>query len=160
MIIVSDTTPLSELAKIGRLTLLRDVYGAVIIPQQVYDEVTTGIHPAATAVPLQNWIEVLSVSNEQKIFDIKANTKLGLGECAAFVLAEELGADLILVDDRGARREANKLNLPVIGTVGVLLIAKQRGLIFNVKEMLDALIANGMRINQRLYRQALAIAGE
>ena len=51
MIVVSDTTPLSELAKVGRLDLLREVFGRVIIPEEVYREVTTGIHPGAIAVP-------------------------------------------------------------------------------------------------------------
>ncbi|XWK86938.1 MAG: hypothetical protein U7127_22440 [Phormidium sp.] len=60
MIVVSDTTPLSELVKVGKLDLLRDVFGQVIIPQEVYIEVTTGTHPAAREVPLANWIEVRS----------------------------------------------------------------------------------------------------
>lgn len=67
MIIVSDTTPLSELAKVGKLNLLKNIFGRVIIPEEVYNEVTTGRHPAATAVPAINWIEVHSVSDFQKV---------------------------------------------------------------------------------------------
>ncbi|MFB2981425.1 DUF3368 domain-containing protein [Microseira sp. BLCC-F43] len=160
MIIISDTTPLSELSKIGQLNLLKDIFGQVIIPQEVYNEVTTGTHPATTEVPLAKWIEVRMVSDSQKVLNLKNTTRLGWGECGAIILAEELGADRLLIDDSPARREAESRNLPVVGTVGILLLAKQQGLIPNVKEVLDDLIANGKRISQQLYQQVLNSAKE
>lgn len=160
MIVVSDTTPISELVKVGRLTLLRDLFRYIIIPNEVYNELITGTHPAATVVQSINWIEVCSVSDRQKVSDIHTATGLGLGECAAFVLAEELGADRILLDDRTARREARTRNLPVIGTIGILLLAKQQSLIPSVKDVLDALMTQGTRISQKLYQDALTVAQE
>ena len=160
MIVVSDTTPLSELAKAGQLNLLREVFGRVIIPEEVYREVTAGIHPGAVAVPKATWIEVRSVSDPQKVYEIQVARKLDLGECAAMILAEDLDADFLLMDDLSAREEALSRKLPIIGTIGILLLAKQRGLIPNVKEVLDALIAGGKRIGQKLYQQALISAGE
>ena len=160
MIVVSDTTPLSELAKVGRLALLKDVFGRVIIPREVYNEATTGTHPAVTAVQSAEWIEVHSVRDTSKVLHLGINTGIDLGECAAIVLAEELEANRLLIDDLAARREAQARGLPVIGTIGILLLAKQRSLISSVKEVLDDLIANGTRISQRLYDDALAIAGE
>ncbi|MBC6479620.1 MAG: DUF3368 domain-containing protein [Hormoscilla sp. GM7CHS1pb] len=94
------------------------------------------------------------------MLDLQAETKLHLGETAAIVLAEELGVNQILLDDRKARLVAESRNLPVIGTVGTLLIAKRRGLIDNVKEVLDALIAQEARISPRLYQEVLAEAQE
>lgn len=160
MIVVSDTTPLSELAKAGQLNLLREVFGRVIIPEEVYREVTAGVHPGAIAVPQATWIEVRSVSDPQKVYEIQVTRKLHLGECAAMILAEDLDADFLLIDDLSARIEAISRKLPVIGTIGILLLAKQRGLIPNVKEVLDALIAGGKRVSQKLYQQALTSAGE
>lgn len=160
MIVVSDTTPLSELAKVNQLILLKNIYRRVVIPRQVYEEVITGTHPAVRIVPSQNWIEVVSVRNSENIFAIQAVTKLGLGECAALVLAEELGANLLLVDDLEARREALRRNLDIAGTVGTLIIAKQRGLISNVKVVLDDLTANGTWISRKVYQNALTAAGE
>lgn len=160
LIVVSDTTPLSELAKIGRLDLLRDVYGRVIIPQEVFDEATAWNHPAVNAITSANWIEVRTVSNHQSVITLHTSTSLGMGECAAIFLAEELNATRLLMDDLAARREAQARNLPVIGTVGVLLVAKSRGIIPAVKDVLDDLIAHGARIGQKLYRDALSIAGE
>ncbi len=107
-----------------------------------------------------NWIEVCSVSNSQKVLDLFNTTKLDLGECAAITLAQELQANLLLLDDLAARKEAQRLGLPIIGTVGILLSAKQLGLIPNIKQVLDSLIANNTRISPQLYQQTLTLAGE
>jgi len=76
------------------------------------------------ATPSENWIEVLSFSNPLKVSTLFTTTRLDLGECAAIILAEELGANRLLLDDLTARQEAQARGLPVIGTVGMLLIAK------------------------------------
>ncbi|NJL37203.1 MAG: DUF3368 domain-containing protein [Leptolyngbyaceae cyanobacterium RM2_2_4] len=160
MIVVSDTTPLSELAKVGRIELLHDVFRKIVIPQEVYSELTTGKHPAVDIVRSLQWLEVQAVSDPQKVFDFAMETRLGLGECAAILLAEELLADQILIDDLEARQVAKFRCLPVIGTVGTLLLAKERGFVPSVKEILDELISQGKRISQQLYQDVLTIAKE
>jgi predicted nucleic acid-binding protein len=160
MIVVADTTPFSELAKIGQMNLLSDVFGQIIIPQEVYNEITSGKHPAAIALPLASWVEVRSVTDSQKVANLQTATNLDLGESAAIILAEELGADYLLIDEIAARRIAKSRSLPIIGLVGMLLLAKQKGLISNVKSVLDNLMANGTRISQRLYQYALITAQE
>ncbi|MDY6785731.1 MAG: DUF3368 domain-containing protein [Cyanobacteriota bacterium] len=160
MIVVSDTTPLSELAKVGKMTLLRDIFGTIAIPQEVYQEVTTGTHPAAQKVQTATWIEVYSVRDPQKVLDLKAVTQLHSGECAAIILAEELNANQILIDERAARQVAESRNLNIIGTIGILLLAKNRNLISSVKELLDALRAQGMWISPTIYQKALTMARE
>lgn len=160
MIIVSDTTPLSELAKVGKLNLLRDVFSKVIIPQEVYNQVTTGTHPAVNLVQSADWIEIISVQNSEKLSNLKKATNLGAGECAAMILAEELASDQLLMDDLDARRVALSRNLKIIGTIGILLVAKQQGLISTIKDILDSLIAEGKHISPRLYKEALSAAQE
>ncbi len=160
MIVVSDTTPISELAKVGQLNILVELYGQVIIPQEVYDELTTGNHPAVNVVPFLDWLEVYPVDDAQQIKTLQSKTGLHLGESAAMILAEQLNADQLLIDERAARRFALACKLPVIGTVGILVLAKQRGLLESVKDALDALIANGTRISNQLYQQALVLAQE
>jgi uncharacterized protein len=160
VIIVADTTPLSELAKVGHLNLIQDVFGEIVIPQEVYREVTTGDHPAVAIVKLATWIEVRSISDVQKLSILQRSTNLDLGECAAIVLTEEIGADQILLDDLDARRIAKARNLSVIGTIGTLILAKQRGVIVSVRVILDNLIEEGAYISQRVYRDALVVAGE
>lgn len=160
MIVVSDTTPLSELAKVGQLDLLFRVYGEILIPQEVYDEVTTGNHPAIAQVKAADWIHIQSVTQADVVAELQNATRLGKGECAAMVLAEELQAAQLLIDDLDARRVALSRNLPVVGTIGTLLLAKQQGLIDSVKDILQALIQNGTRISPRLYQNAIAAARE
>lgn len=118
--------------------------------------------PGALAAAMQSasWIEVLAVSDSHKVLALHISTRLGLGECAALTLAEELGAQRLLMDDRAGRREARERGLPVTGTIGTLLVAKQRGIIASVKDVLDDLRAHGTRISERLYRDALAAASE
>ncbi|NEP10896.1 MAG: DUF3368 domain-containing protein [Symploca sp. SIO2C1] len=160
MIVVSDTTPISELTKVGYLNLLPDLFGRVVIPQEVYAELITGPHPAKVIVPSLDWLEVREVGNTQQIKLLQLQSNLDLGEVAAIILAEELKATQLLIDERAARRVALARQLPVIGTVGILLLAKQRGLIESIKTILDAMIANGTRIGERLYKQALLLAQE
>ncbi len=118
------------------------------------------MHPAAIAVPSATWIQVRSVSNPETIFALQDDTDLDLGECAAIILAEDLGANQILIDERAARIVAESRNLPLIGTLGTLLLAKELGLIQNVKEVMDELTFQGKRISQKLYQDVLEIAKE
>lgn len=158
--VVSNTTPLSELAKIGQLGLLHEVYGGVAVPSEVYDEVTAGNHPAAGQVRTAAWLSVHLVSDGQRIGRLQEETGLGLGECAAIVLAEEVDASLVLIDDLAARRVAEDRGLPVAGTIATLLLAKRRGILAAVRPLLDDLVAHGTRIGRRLYDEALQLAGE
>jgi predicted nucleic acid-binding protein len=91
---------------------------------------------------------------------LKTITNLGWGECAGMILAEELEADQLLIDDLEARRVALSRNLKITGTLGILLVAKQLGLITSVQEVLAALITKGKRINTRLYQEVLSTAQE
>ena len=100
------------------------------------------------------------VSYPEETVNLQMETGLDLGESAAIALAKELKAQRILIDESAGRTVAKARDLPVTGTVGVLLIAKQQGLISKVKPILDELIAVGKRISPELYREVLAIANE
>ena len=162
MKVVTNSTPLIELSKINRLDLLREVYGAILIPDEVYIEVVvdgTG-KPGAAEVKAAEWIHCQSVADKDQISILQSQHSLHLGECATIVLAEEVNAGQVILDDNAARREAVARGLPVIGTVGVLLIAKTQNIIPAVRPILDNLRAQGTRISQDLYYQVIAKAGE
>ncbi|MGB3694484.1 MAG: DUF3368 domain-containing protein, partial [Spirulinaceae cyanobacterium] len=91
---------------------------------------------------------------------LQLQSNLDLGEVSAIILAEELEADQLLIDERAARQVALARHLPVIGTVGILILAKQRGFLESVKTILDAMIGNGTRIGKSLYEQAILLAQE
>ncbi|MBD2141128.1 DUF3368 domain-containing protein [Anabaena sp. FACHB-1250] len=160
MIIVSDTTPISELAKVNHLNLLPKLFGKVVIPQGVFDELQVGEHPAAKLVQNLSWLEVVTVDNQQLVRELQQSFKLDLGESEAIALAEEISASGLLIDERAARKVAMAQKLPLIGTVGILLLAKRRGLLDSVKDVLDEMQEQGMRISDRLYVQVLTLAQE
>ena len=160
MIIVSDTTPISELAKVDHLNLLPKLFGKVVIPQGVFDELQVGEHPAAKLVQNLSWLEVVTVDNQQVVRELQQSFKLDLGESEAIALAEEISASQLLINERAARKVAMARKLPLIGTVGILLLAKRRGLLDSVKDVLDEMQEQGMRISDRLYVQVLTLAQE
>ena len=84
-----------------------------------------------------------------------ASERLGRGEAEAIVLAKELGADPLILDDHQARQAARRQRLPVLGTLGVLVAAKHAGLVSEIRTRLQALIAKGVFIHPRLYREIL-----
>lgn len=159
MIIVSNTTPLSELAKIDRLPLLQTLFNTILIPQEVYTELTTGNHPATILIPAATWIEARTVNHPERITQL-LQPGLDRGECAAIALAEELNADRLLMDEQAGRNLARTLELPIIGTIGILLLAKQQGILNAIAPLLNDLIDQGTWISPPFHRQVLQLANE
>jgi uncharacterized protein len=162
VIVVSDSSPLIALSSVGQLTIVQRLYGKVLIPEAIYQEVVSD--PAAARagsreVAAAEWIEVRSVSNRPLVERI--SEEVDPGEAEAFALALELGADLVLVDDRGARAAAARLGLRTTGVGGILVSAKAEGLIPLVKPLLDEMIARfGFRMKSALYQAILNAADE
>lgn len=161
MIIISDTSPINNLAAIHQLDLLHHLYGKVIIPEAVYRELTNPDFPVAGATEVQtlDWIQVCQVKN-RTLVDV-LQTELDLGEAEAIGLAVELGADQVLIDKSLGRMVAARLNLRYTGILGILLEAKSKKLIESVKPLLDALINEaGFWVTQPLYDRVLQLANE
>jgi predicted nucleic acid-binding protein len=160
MIIISNTSPISNLAAIGQLTLLQQLYGNIIIPPVVYQEILAcgSTDPGTLALQTLDWIEVIPVTNVVLVQTLE--TILDPGEAEAISLAVELNADRLIIDERKGRNEAIKSGLQVTGILGIVLAAKQQGIIPLVKPILDDLIANGFWIREQLYAEVLLVAGE
>lgn len=160
MIVVADATPLIALARIEQLDLLLKLFNHILIPQAVYDEVVTNAakRPGAQAVKQASWIETKAVADQNKVAYLRAD--LDPGEAEAIVLAEELSADWLLLDEPKARLAAQLLGLRFIGTVGLLLLAKQQGHITQVRVLLDALTMQNFHLSQHIYQAILKQAGE
>lgn len=162
MKVVTNSTPLIALSNINRLELLREVYNTIYIPEEVYTEVViNGIgKPGSVAVETADWITCQPVADKDQVLILHNRTLIDLGECGAIVLAQEISAERIIIDDRVARQVAIAKGLPVIGTVGVLRIAKVRRIIPAIKPILDDLRSHGTRISDRLYYQTLVAERE
>ena len=140
MIVVSDTSPVLNLARIGRLELLPLLYRQVLIPSAVYQELTRSKKdlPPAIDLPSLPWLKVATAKDQNRVQELRED--LDPGEAEAIVLAIECRADLLLVDERRGRRTATAAGLTVTGLLGVVARAKQAGLIDLAKPVLDELI--------------------
>ncbi|HEY2292254.1 MAG TPA: DUF3368 domain-containing protein [Thermoanaerobaculia bacterium] len=161
MIVVSDAGPLIHLSLVSSLGLLREIYGQVLIPELVYDEVVKkGEGMAGSAeVAEADWIEVTSHSPDSDLFRL-LRTHLDSGEASAICLAVERKAQWFLSDDRPARLAAEALGFQVKGTVGILAMAKQRGLISAVSPLLRHLQDCGVWLAEELVAKVLQDLGE
>ncbi|MFZ4676155.1 MAG: DUF3368 domain-containing protein [Nodosilinea sp.] len=161
MIIVSDTSPINNLAEINQLHLLHQLYGTVLIPEAVFQELTDPSFPVAGATEVQtfDWIQTLTVS-DRTLVEAMSN-ELDIGEAEAIALAVEIQADQVLIDERRGRLVATRLNLRCIGILGILVEAKSQGLIAEVKPLLDALVNEaGFWVAEPLYNSILRLVGE
>lgn len=159
MIVVSDAGPLIYLGAVGHLDLLAAAFKRVSVPAAVWDEVVGYGEdlPGADAVRAARWIDVRQVPDEEvRPF----SQRLDAGEAAALALAISLRADLYLVDDLAARRLAQAIGVPVVGTLGILLQAKIAGRIQALKPVLLLMTQMGFRVSPELLRAVLSHAGE
>jgi predicted nucleic acid-binding protein len=150
-LVVSNSSPLIALEQIGQLDLLQALFVTLLVPPAVVRE-------TAPTVSLPDWVTERPLS--QQIGPQILSSSLGPGESEAISLALEIGAQWLILDDRPARRLARSLGLPVIGTLGVLLAAKRRGLVDALRPQLDGLTKSGFFIAPDLYEQILADGGE
>ena len=148
---VADASVLLALAKLDRLALLRDLFQEVSIPPTVSRE----IYETLPQVP--SWIRVIE---PRSIDAVRPVLGLHQGEVEAIALALEVRPSVLILDDLPARRHAIALGLAIVGTAGVLVMAKRSGLIPSVREALDALRGGGFRLRQDVYEQILLDAGE
>ncbi|MCL2147129.1 MAG: DUF3368 domain-containing protein [Synergistaceae bacterium] len=151
MIVVSNTTPILSLFKIGKLSLLQSLFGKVNVPVAVYDEIAVAGKGRQGHDEFER-TDFFSIKKINNVFAVNLlRSQLDQGEAEAIVLAGELGANLLLLDEKKARRIAQASTQSVIGTLGILQAAKDRKLIPDIKTQLDNLIANGFWIDRRLY---------
>lgn len=187
------------LAKIGQLRLLQELFGGILIPRMVYDEVVTNSsgRPGADEIRLAEWITIRSPADQNRVAYLRDDLDAGEAEAlvtplqkgcfatetteffeffsrvfsvnsvaelvfavGSLVLADELNADWILLDETKARLAAEFLGLHFIGTVGVLLLAKHMGKLNAIRPLLEQLRAEKFHISEKMVRAALDQEGE
>jgi uncharacterized protein len=161
VIVVSNTSPIINLAMVGELDLLQKLYSKITIPEAVRREIAIegAGQPGASEVETLDWIEVCQVVDRTAVALLQA--ELDDGEAEAIALAVELEADLVLLDERKGRAIAGRLGLKFVGLLALLIEAKQKGAIAAVKPVVDSLIEKaGFWINAELYNRVLKAAGE
>ncbi len=156
--VISNTSPLIGLFGINSFSFLRDLYTEVWIPREVEKEFLA-INEAIHREALQSapWIKVVDLTNPQSA---AAYQGIDSGEAEVFALAAEHDARLVLLDENKGRRKAKEIGLITKGTVGILLRAKEEGLIDVIEPLLMQLRDNGMHLSESLINNALQDADE
>ncbi len=148
-VIISDTSCLILLDKIGELDLLHKLYGSIITTPEVKNEF---------GLPLPDWFEIQTTSNKNYQAIIEAS--IDKGEASAIALAVEYGDCLLIIDDLKGRKYAQNLGLQIIGTIGIIVDAKLLGIIPSIKPLLEKIKRTNFRISVTVEKILLEKAGE
>ncbi len=157
-VIVSDATSVIAFSRINRLELLQRIVGEIIIPEEVSKELFEYKKSDVKIIKSCKWIRVEKVKSRNDV-ELLMPT-LDRGEAEVIILSKELKADLVIIDELSARKVAMMLDLPLIGTVGLLIAAREKGLIEKVKPLWNEMIAQGIRYGEEFYRKVLQEIGE
>jgi predicted nucleic acid-binding protein len=159
--VISNASPIINLAWIGKLELLSKLFGQLIIPKSVWVEIVvkgkeqTGSNELKSA----GWIQTQEATNHELVQSLRQD--LDAGEAEAIALALETKADLLLMDERLGRETANYFDINVVGVIVILIEAKRKGLLKEVKPSLDLLHSlAGFYIRPSLYERILREQGE
>ena len=160
-VVISNTSPLTNLAAIGQFDLLRQLYGRLWIAEAVWDELNAEgrAWPGRAEVAAADWIERRAAQNRPLVTALRE--RLDPGEAETIALAVECSPPFVLMDEKEGRRSAHHLGLKTVGVVGVLIEAKSRGLIAEVGPLLERLRQEaGFYLSDRVVREARAFCGE
>jgi len=161
MIVIADTSVLLNLCQIGEEDLLWQLYGKILVPRTVADEFARAVkvYPGFEQLAFPGFIQIREPGTS--LNDWLDGAKLDAGESNAIALAMEIKADLLLMDERKGRAAAKQLNLSCFGILGVLLQARQKGLIQTLRPLLSRLKEKaGFYLSERQIAEVLAMAGE
>lgn len=159
-VVVSDTSPIRAFAFLQRLDILESLFGQILVPPAVASELS---HPTRWGPPVVvTAIPFLVIRRAERVDLVDAwRRELDLGEAEALAIAQELPAATLLIDEKAGRQAATRAGLPMIGTLGVLVRAKQHGLVPEVTSLVDRLQFDfDFFVSNRLRHEILRQSGE
>jgi predicted nucleic acid-binding protein len=157
--VISNTTPIITLLAINKFDLLRQLFGEICVPYGVYQEIEDGKHkPFYTYLPKHDWIKIKTVSNDLALQQLEES--LDRGEAQAIILYQEMEADLLILDERLGTKYAKARGCKVTGSYGILLRAKELGLIDKIKPLLLEARSKQIFIGDKLFDLILEKANE
>jgi predicted nucleic acid-binding protein len=159
--VVADSSPLIILAHIGCFPHLRTTYEHIFISQEVYSEVVeAGVGlPGAAELAEADWIEVKQLQRPEFLSERRSQYRLGAGEFSSLCLAQEIAADIVILDDLKARKLAAELGFAVRGTVGLLEAFYRNGEISDLRSYFGRLVASGAYVDRTLLNRRLEELG-
>lgn len=157
MIVVSDTTPLISLMKLGKLELIHSLFGEVQIPNAVYKELVSNIRFPDESRQIREctFIKRVDVLDVHSVKLLRRSSGLDAGESEAIVLSDSLNAAILLMDEAKGRQVATQMGIRIMGTIGILLAAYQEKLLSKeeILQCIETLKTTGRHISERLYKQ-------
>lgn len=156
--LVVNASPLIFLSRIERLDLLISIAKSIVVPKAVLREIQAGSDRDEAAKKIES-LSALQVGEDRPLPDDIRSWDLGAGESQVLTLGLARRSEVVL-DDLAARRCAQSLGIPLIGTLGIVILCRQRGVLFKARPVVQALYESGLRLNNKLMDQALAKVGE
>lgn len=160
MILVSNASPLINISGLKLFQHLPALYDKLLIPEAVFKEVVKTGTGRSGAKKVSDGLKSGFIDRRQvgNILAVSALSEfIGDGESEAIILASEISADAIILDDNKARNIAHSMNLNVIGTIGILLALKERNIISEIRPYLIKAVSSGFRISTRLFIKVLGL---
>lgn len=160
MVIVTNSTPIIAFSRINQMELFQAIVGKLLIPTEVANELSEYGKAKRKSLDIDQykWITIQEIQDRSKVEMLLPS--LDKGEAEVIELAIETKADLILIDELTGRKVAESFDLNVIGSVGILIKAKEIGKIQAVKPYIDEMIDKGIRYSERFYKNLLHQIGE
>lgn len=159
-LLACDTPVLLYLERVGQAHLLPTLFESVHVPEQVVEELDMGRLLRIDTIDPRGLDRAVIVSPPEKDLDLLPPNRLGIGERAVIAHALRTRGCWAGLDDLQARQLAAQLEVPVVGTLGILLRGKRVGLVDSVRLLLDRLWESGFHMSEDLYHEALRLAGE
>jgi predicted nucleic acid-binding protein len=158
MVVVSDTSAITNLIQLGLLDILHTLFGEILLAEAVKKELDQLPNQSAV-LDTKEWIKIAAIQDTHLLQELLLS--LDEGEAASIILAIEKQADYLIIDESEGRKAAQKFNIRITGLLGVLVRAKQKGLIPALMPIMDELVINmKFRIHTELYEEVLKQAGE
>jgi uncharacterized protein len=158
MLIVSDTSAISNLIQVELLDILHQLFGQIIISNAVYEELSE-IDSQKLYIDNLSWIHIETVKNQDFVHELEND--LDKGESESIALAIELNADFLIIDELKGRKIAENLGIKIVGLLGSLLKAKEKGYLQTIAPILERLSTQaGFHINPQLKAHILKLANE
>lgn len=160
MKVICNSTPLISLSSIGHLHLLHELFGEITIPEKVFSEVVVAGSEkyGSSDVKECTWIKVAKTSDT--ILKSYLMQTLDEGEAEVIVLADEVKADLVIIDERLARNYVEKAGIKLIGTLGILAKSKLEGYVPCIRDLIHEMLSKGIWFNKALVNRILTELSE
>ncbi|OGF65713.1 MAG: hypothetical protein A2Y62_10400 [Candidatus Fischerbacteria bacterium RBG_13_37_8] len=157
--IIINTSPWIALTLCNQLDILPHMYSIIYMPEAVKREILAGgkLSVGAKELRAKRWVKIAKIKDSNKITLLH---ELDQGEAEVIILAKEKGIDTVLIDEKIARMQAKILGLNVIGTIGLLLKAKNKGIITSIKPSIEQMMQNGIWIREEIFKGILKSAKE